>query len=327
MNLLSIQKKYSTEQKCLLYLEKLRWGKTVNCTFCGSENTKRLKSEARRHHCNNCNRHFSVLVGTIFEDTRLSLRKWFLFIGLMMNAKRGISAMQLKRDAGVTYKTAWYIAMRVRCAMIEDCNHALQNIVEMDEAYVGGKPRKKNKKQKKIPDNKPSITQVTDKRGRGTHKTPVVGVVERNGKVVLKVIEKLTYRNLMAMLKENVNTKDAIVITDKFSSYRKFKNEVEHLVIDHSKQFAKGAIHTNNIEGFWSILKNSIRGQYIAISKKYLPFYLVQAQYIFNSRNFKGNLFEEYLKLAVSDEKCLIRYKPKKEVKDIVYPKKRRVKC
>jgi len=314
MNLIKISKKYDTQAKCLAYLEKLRWGKTVTCTKCGSGNTVRIQSQAGRHHCNNCKTTFSVLVDTVFENTRLELPKWFLIIGLMLNAKKGISAKQIMRDAGVTYKTAWYTAMRVRCGMINNCI-TLQNIVEMDEAYVGGKPRKK------LPLNKPSISTVTNKRGRGTRKTPIVGIVERDGDIVLKVIEKLTSRNLIAMLKENVKTDNALLITDEYRAYNKMDDEIEHLVINHQKEYSRGIVHTNNIEGFWSIVKNSIRGQYIALSKKYLPFYLVQAQYIFNLRNDEGDLFQQYLVNAVNHENQMEYYKPTKDVKKIVYRK------
>jgi transposase-like protein len=324
MNLLELQKKFNTELKCLLYLEKLRWGKTVKCPYCHSIKTKRLKSEAKRHHCNDCKRNFSVFVGTIFQDTRQPLKNWFLMVALILNAKKGISAKQLQKNIGCSYKTAWYTAMRVRCAMVDDCDYALQNIVEVDETYVGGKPRKSNTRK---PDNVPDLTNISQKRGRGTKKVPIVGIVERKGKIVLKVIEKLTSRNLLSMLQQNVDTDNAIVITDKFKSYNKFDDLVEHLTIDHSKQYSKGMIHINNIEGFWAILKGSIKGQYVSVSKKYLPFYLVQSQYIFNSRTFSGNLFEEYLKLAVSDPKCFIHYKPKKAVKSIVYPKNKKGVC
>lgn len=319
MNLTELSKNYNTKPKCMNYLEKLRWGKTVTCDYCGSNETRPLKSEAGRHNCRNCKRNFSVTIGTIFQDTRLSLPKWFQVIALVLNAKKGISAKQIMRDIDVSYKTAWYACMRVRCAMIDNCDE-LQNIVEMDEAYTGGKPRKFYKQKG---DSRPTISQITNKRGRGTKKTPVVGIVERNGKVVLKVIEKLTGRNLLSMLKENVKTDNAIVMTDNFRSYSKFDKEVEHLVIDHKKEFSRGIVHINTIEGFWAILKNSIRGQYIALSKKYLPFYLVQSQYIYNHRDYKGNLFQKYMKSAVSDEKCLLYYKPKGDVKKIVYNRKK----
>lgn len=318
MNIKQLNKNFNTQQKCLKYLEKMRWGKTVKCPFCHSKNTSRIKSDAGRHHCNDCKRHFSVLIGTIFQGTRLELPIWFQIIALMLNAKKGIASKQLMRDTGISYKTAWYVSMRVRCAMVQE-NEEMQNIVEMDEAYIGGKPRKTNEKQNA---NEPNLFKITNKRGRGTKKVPIVGIVERNGNVVLKVIEKLTSKNLMAMLKENVRTESTILITDNYKGYKKFDQIIEHLVIDHSKEFSRGVVHTNTIEGFWAIVKNSIRGQYIAISKKYLPFYLVQAQYVYNHRNYAGNLFEHFIKDAVSDEKQMLYYKPIKDVKKIVYKPK-----
>ncbi len=208
--------------------------------------------------------------------------------------------------------------MRVRCGMIDNCK-SLQNIVEMDEAYVGGKPRKKTHI------NVPSLIDVKNKRGRGTNKTPVVGIVERNGDVVLKVIEKLTSRNLVAMLKDNVKTDNAILITDEYPAYKKMDNEIETPCYQSQKEYSRGIVHTNTIEEFWSIVKNSIRGQYIALSKKYLPFYLVQAQYVYNLRNDKGNLFEQYLINAVNHDQQMEYYKPVRNVKDIVYTKCKKV--
>lgn len=317
MNLTTLNKNYSTKAKCIAYLEKLRWGKKPACPFCdGSEHISK-RTGTIRYHCNTCNKDFSVLVNTIFEDTRLPLPKWFQLIALMLNAKKGISAKQLMRDIDIGYSTAWFAAMRVRCAMIKSCN-SLQHIVEMDETYVGGKPRKKYIND----DALPTISRVTNKRGRGTKKTPVVGIVERDGNIVLKVIEKLTTKNLLAMLKENVKIDKSIVITDDFRAYNKFDEVVEHLTIEHSKGvYSKRGVNTNTIEGFFSILKNSIRGQYVAISKKYLPFYLVQAQYIYNNRDYKGNFFEDYLKIAVQHEKCLVNYKPIADAKKIVFCK------
>lgn len=286
MTIIEIHKKFNTNKKCLDYLEKLRWPKFVTCPKCHSKHVIRLKSQQGRFHCYSCKTTFSVITDTIFEHTRLSLPKWFVIIGLMLNAKKGIAAKQIMRDVGLTYKTAWYSAMRVRCGMIDNCN-ILENIVEMDEAYVGGKPRKKYKNA----DNNTNISKVTNKRGRGTKKTPIVGIVERNGNIVLKVIQKLNSQNLLSMLRENVKTDNAIVVTDEFRSYRSFDEIVQHYTVDHSKkQWVRGAMHVNTIEGFWNIVKNSIKGNYVVLSKKYLPFYLVQAQYVFNFRNYKGNI-------------------------------------
>jgi transposase-like protein len=290
-------------------------GKKVVCPKCHSKNIVSIK-DLGRYYCNKCSTTFSVLTDTIFENSRLPLTDWFMIIGLMLNAKKGISAKQIMRDAEITYKSAWYAAMRVRCAMIDNCHIELKNIIEMDESYVGGKPRKG-----KVPANEPTLFKIEleAKRGRGTNKIPVVGIVERKGNIVLKVIEKLTSRNLLAMLKQNVKIDSAFLLTDEFKTYKAMDKVIDHLVIEHKKHYSKNGINTNTIEGFWAILKNSIRGQYVALSKKYLPLYLVQAQYIFNHRNYRGNLFEKFLKEALNHEKPMEYYKPIAPVKSIVY--------
>ena len=268
-----------------------------------------------RYVCNDCKKKFSVMMGTIFEASKLPLPDWFMLIFMMINAKRGISAKYLFRAFGsASYKTAWYCCMRIRCAMIENCN-LLQNTVEMDETYLSSKKGKTS-------DNIASLSVISNKRGRGTNKTPVVGIVERNGKVVLQVMEKLTSRNLMAMLRQNVDTENSTVVTDEFRSYHKFDEIVEHLTVSHSKgEYVRGKAHTNTIEGFFSILKNSIKGNHIAISKKYLPFYLVNSAYIYNHRKYKTGLFEAFMKDAVDHQKCLINYKPEKSPRALTKPK------
>jgi transposase-like protein len=317
MNLTTLNKKYNTEKKCIAYLEKLRWGKHHICPFCGEKESITKRPNTIRYHCNNCNKDFSVLIGTIFEGTRLPLVVWFQIITLTLSAKKGISAKQIKRTTGIGYPTAWYAMMRLRCAMIDD-KISLQHIVEMDESYVGGKPKHKYSNDP----SKPTISKLYTKRGRGTKKTPIVGIVERDGKIVLNVIEKLTSKNLLSMLKNYVKIEKSILITDEFKSYQKFNEIIEHLTINHSKkQYAKGSVHTNTIEGFFSILKNSIRGQYVAISKKYLPFYLVHAQYIYNNREFDGDIFEEFFKNALQHEKDMLNYKPLRDPKKIAFPK------
>jgi len=132
--------KYPTHQKALEHLEKVRWGDEVISPYCGSDSVTKFKNELR-YHCNAENKSFSVRAGTIFEDSRLDVRKWYYAIALMLNAKKGISAMQLSRDLDVTYKTAWYCAMRIRCAMA-DQGGFLHGVVEADIAYIGGKPQK-----------------------------------------------------------------------------------------------------------------------------------------------------------------------------------------
>lgn len=302
MNLSDLHQQFNSQSKCFAYLEKLRWNRKVICPYCNSRKTYRLKKE-KRHHCKACKRNFSVLVGTIFEHTRLSLPLWFQLIFLMTTSKRGISAKNLMRNIGIPYKTAWYSAMRVRCAMINNCN-VLQDIVEMDETYAGGKPRKKYPKDR----SQPNVSQFYFKRGRGTSKTPIVGIVERNGKVVLNVMQRLDARSLSDMLKKYVNTDKAIVITDDFRSYKKFDNFVAHITINKKKRTKMANINT--IEGFFSIIKNSIKGNNVAVSKKYLSFYLIYSAYIYNHRNFKGDFFSMFMKDAISHRKCMKYYHP-----------------
>lgn len=327
MSTYSIGIKYPTKKACIDKLEQLRWGNTPVCPYCGSTNTVAIKKELR-HHCNNipCKRSFSVLIGTIFEDTHLPLPKFFVLIALMLDARKGVSAMQLSRNLDIKYQTAWYAAMRVRCAMVETITD-LSGMVEADEVYIGGKPRKRNNAAtsnsdaiySQITTNPQEIT----KRGRGTKKIPVVGFVERDGRVVTKMTEQLRSRDLLAMLKRYVNEDEAVVVTDEYRGYNHFDQDVEHLVVKHSsKEYVRGIAHTNTIEGFWSLIKNGLRGQYHVLSKKYLPFYLAEFAYKYNRRNAQGIQFEAFLKDAMSEGKCLQYYKPVADVKSIVYPRK-----
>lgn len=320
MNLSTLSKEYNTKEKCLKHLEAVRWKDGIICPHCNSDRIGERKNRPFYYHCNACNKDFTVLYGTIFEGSKMPLPKWFQLIALMLNAKRGISSKQIQRTLGITYKSAWYSAMRVRCAMIDDSVHLLEGIVEADEAYLGGKPRHRNTK-----DSTADLSVMTTKRGRGTKKVPVVGFVERDGKkqVRLEVVnQRLTANYLLKLLQKYVNTSKTVMMTDDYRGYRKFEEEVQHLIIKHSKKiFAEGQIHTNTIEGVWSIIKNGLRGQYYVLSKKYLPFYLAEFQYKYNRRSKEDQkkIFGETIDNAVTDEKCLVNYKPKGDVRKIVY--------
>jgi len=318
VNILTLSKEYNTQAKCLKLLEQIRWGKVVICPYCSSNETSRVKRVKNRHSCKTCKRSFSCFVGTIFEGTRLPLPQWFMIIGSMLNAKSGMAAKELERNYGQTYKTVYYAAMRVRVGMLMP-ETQLHGLLEMDESYFGGKKKRKNMLDKQ--DNRASLARVDLKRGRGTSKVSVAGIVERQGNVQTKVIEKLSKRNLLAMLKSKVKKDDSILFTDGFKSYAKVNEYIEHLVINHSKQFSKGITHVNTIEGVWSYIKNGIKGSYKSISPKYLPFYLVQFEWAYNHRNYKGDEFKAYLKNALSQEKELSYWKaPSKEaVKEITY--------
>lgn len=186
MNIIQVYKQFPTEDACIDHLEKVRWNGVPQCPYCNSTNSSAVKNE-RRHHCNACNTSYSVTVGTIFHRTHLDLQKWFLAISLILNAKKGLSARQLGRDIEVHRNTAWSMGMRIREAMKAD-RQLLEGVVEMDECYIGGKPRKGS---------------IQSKRGRGTEKTPVVGMVERGGRVIAKAQRDkvLTAKRLSKWLK------------------------------------------------------------------------------------------------------------------------------
>lgn len=316
MKLAEVYKKYNTQAKCLKKLEVLRWGKAVKCPYCESKSTRPTKSEAGRHSCKTCKRSFTVMVGTIFEHSTLPLPKWFELATLMLNAKGGMNAMELKRNVKVTYKTAYYVAMRIRIGMLEP-DTKLNGIIEMDESYFGGKARKL----RAVTDNTPSLAKVDLKRGRGTHKISVVGMVQRKGKVRTKVVEKLTKRNLLSMLKRYAKKDNSLLMTDGFRSYKTLEQYIDRLVINHSKAYSKGITHINTIEGYWSFVKNGIRGNFKSISKKYLPFYLIEYEWKYNHRNFKGNQLENFLKNALKHEKELEYWKAQstQHVKEVAY--------
>lgn len=315
-NIIQITKDFNTQAKCLSYLQTLRWGKTVKCPYCNSKEVRLTSKPKARYVCQNCKEQFSVFSETIFEGTLLPLPKWFAAIALVLNAKSGMAAKEVERNIGMTYKTAYYLCMRIRIGMLMK-KSKLVGIIEMDESYFGGRARKNGK----IQDNTPSLSTNTLKRGRGTNKVSVTAMVQRKGNVTTKVMEKLTKRNLLAMLKSHATKENSILITDGFRSYTELEQYIDRLVINHSKEYSKGIVHINTVEGFWSYVKNGIKGSYKAISKKYLPFYLVEYEWKYNHKVYRGNEFEAFLKNALKQDKELLYWKAKslKQVKEVAY--------
>jgi len=272
MNIISIYKRFPKEFDCRTYLEQLRWQSKPVCPYCSSANIT-LRPKEQRHHCNNCNTTFSVTVNTIFHCTHLPLQKWFLAVSLVLNAKKGIAARQLARDLEVNKNTAWRMAMKIRQAMVDTRQrNLLTGLVEMDETYIGGKPRK-------------GSGQI-NKRGRGTRKTPVVGIMERGGRVTASPAKngQLTTKNLADLVRRSVDTNNATLITDEFTGYIGIRRILPHEIVDHSNWYVDGYKHTNNIESFWALLKRGIVGQYHKVSLHYLPRYIDEFCYRHNHR-------------------------------------------
>jgi transposase-like protein len=289
MNIVSIYRQFPQESDCIAHLERVRWQGIPSCPYCKSIRTTPMPSE-NRHHCNGCNTTFSVTVETIFHHTHLPLQKWFLALSLVLNAKKGISSRQLARDLEVNKNTAWYMGMRIRNAMFEQ-GELLRGIVEMDETYIGPrKPRKGN-------------THGGDKplkRGRGTSKAPVVGIVERGGRIVAMPVNKakLNGQGLAKIVRQHVDCGDAVLVTDEYSGYFRIRTFMPHQTINHQVCYANGDIHTNTIEGFWGLLKRGIMGQYHKVSLRHLHQYVTEFCYRYNHRH-NASVFEHTLARAV----------------------------
>ncbi len=292
MNLIEIMERFPDQESCIEHLERVRWRSTPCCLLCGSVSVKRKKENGLgrvgRWHCKDCKASFKVTHGTVFHGTKIPLQKWFLALSLILNAKKGLSSYQLQRDLDLNQKTAWYILTRIRAEMSKKGGALLQGIVEADETYIGGRPRKENKKE----DREPS------KRGRGTDKTPVIGVVERGGKVVAEVSENLTGRRILEFIKRAVKIEDSGLMTDEYHAYHAIGREMKHQIVNHQEQFVDGDVHTNTIEGFWSLLKRAWYGSHHHYQTGYTPLYVAERCYIYNYRNLE-TIFWKFLNASV----------------------------
>ena len=301
MTFIELINKFPNEESCVKYYISIRYPEGIHCNHCGSPKVYQRKENRKVFDCNDCGNTFSPFKDTIFEKSSTDIRKWYYAIHLFLNGKKGISAMQLQREIGVTYKTAWRMLQQIRTAM-GNVTHKefFDTIIEMDETYVGGKPRKDNNHDDDIKPDAPN------KRGRGTNKTPVVGVIDRvNKQVFAKVAmpnaegKKLTAKQLINILnvvskQENNNT----IISDEFRSYNALshKNFV-HLRIDHQKAFSDGfGTHTNNIESFWATLKRGVYGIYHHISVEHMQKYVDEFCFRYNNRGC--NMFDMVLRQA-----------------------------
>jgi len=279
-NLIELIKSMPDEQTCRNYIAEQRWGKDrVVCPYCDNEKAYVIEG-GKRYKCASkaCYKKFSVTVGTIMEASNIPLVKWLTGIYLVSSHKKGISSYQLGRDLGIAQKNSWFMLHRIREMLRVKDNIKLDNIVEVDEVYIGGRvPNMSKSKRKKLRDSN-SINE---------HKTMVMGLLERGGN--LKLIPIGNSNNLMAIqptVKDNVDN-DAVLITDSLSSYTGLVNHYAgHEVVNHSGQeyVRDGVIHTNSIEGAFSLLKRSIIGIYHQVTPKHLARYCDETMYRYNLR-------------------------------------------
>lgn len=291
MNLIEIHETFKTDDDCLEYLAALRWPGGVRCVTCGTDKVRQYtsptKKQSRRkiYQCQEptCKQQFTATAGTIFHDTHMPLTKWFMALSIIVDAKKGVSALQLQRHLNCGYKAAWYLGHRIRKAMEETDGSLLTGTVEIDETYVGGKTiRRKD-------------------RGKYRIKDAVVGIIERKGDLRLRHIGKgpATAAKVNPLVRENVSRDVERVITDEstiypfvFDGYCASKHET---IRHKDKIYVTGVdTHTNTVESAFSLFKRSVMGTYHALSIKHLQRYLNEREYVFNRRE-ETNRFEETL--------------------------------
>jgi transposase-like protein len=281
MTIGQFEKQFPNEDACKEYLVRNRWPDGVRCPRCGNSDVRKHGTKPFHWQCSMCapvtTYRFSVLVDTIFENTNKPLRDWFRVMHLMLTSKKGISALQVFRYMGFgSYKTAWLMCSKIRVALGNVEFRQLVGYVEVDETFVGGKAKNKHR----------GKGGRGDMGGTGGHgKTTVVGAVQRKGNVIARVIENTSKETLDAFVRETVSTKVSLLSTDEYMSYRKLGLMYPHGVVHHGRdEYVHGAIHTNTIEGFWSMVKRGIMGSYHKVSKKYLPLYVNEFEFRYNNR-------------------------------------------
>ena len=269
MDIISLLDRYHSDESSRNYLEGLRWPNGVCCTRCGDTAVTGIKGRGQWD-CRGCGYHFSVTSGTIMHDSHLPLRKWFAAIFLMCESKKGMSARQMSRTLGVARKTGWYLCHRIREAMGNDPfeGPTLVGVVEVDETLVGGKRRNVGS-------------------GSKEGKTWVAGAIERGGKIRVERIPNIRRHTLHDFIHRNVKDEAEAICTDDLKSYLGIADhDTRHETVKHSEeQWVVGDVHTNSIEGVWSLFKRSIVGSFHRMSVKHLDRYLEELEWRYNNRN------------------------------------------
>lgn len=268
--------KYPDDAKCLEHIMKARYGLSGDCVKCHKHTNYSRVTSQRAYACQWCGWHVYPCVGTPFERSSTSLVLWFYAIYLFTTTRSGVSAKELQRQLGVTYKTAWRMAREIRKHMGKvDGDEILTGVVEIDETYVGGKRE--------------------GKRGRGAeNKTIVMGMMEKSGELIAKVVPNIKKKTLQTIIENNI-AKGSELHTDELPSYTGLRNKgYTHKTVNHGdKQYVNGDCHVNGIEGFWARLKLSIQGTHVHVSSKYLLNYVREFEYRFNSRHQPQQMFDE----------------------------------
>jgi len=287
MTLVDVINLFDTDEKCRELLVRLRWPRGVECPRCKMAVVE-LATAKQLFYCKECDYQFSVTASTIFNDSHLPLQKWFLATLLLCESRKGMSANQIKRTLGVSYKTAWYLCHRIRAAMKEAERPMLDGTVEMDETFVGGKWR------------------GAGSGGRAkSEKEIVIGIRQRGGDLRLFHAEHVTSGELAKYIKENVSADVDVIMTDEWQGYPKAMIQAgvhkdQHKTIRHKEKiYVQGDIYTNTVESAFSLLKRGIMGTWHKISAKHLAAYLAEMEFRFNRRK-RSDLFIDTLRHMVT---------------------------
>jgi transposase-like protein len=268
---------FKDEQVCREHLEVSRWGVNLTCPYKDCLHNKVFKyTDGKRYKCAKCERQYSVRVGTIFEDSKIPLSKWFAAIYLITSHKKGISSIQLHKDIGVTQKSAWFMLHRIRHGLgLNTGSEKLTGTIEADETFMGGKERNKHKSKR-----------TGNTQGRTVvNKTPVIGVMQRNGEFRAEVSKDTSSKSIRPFIVGNVEF-GANLKTDEWLGYTGLSGMFKHKRINHSAdEYVHGDTHTNTIEGAWSLLKRSVYGIYHSVSVKHLQPYVDESAFRYNTRS------------------------------------------
>ena len=298
---------FNTEEKCHKFLKAVLWSKGKKCPFCNGNKINEYKSNFKKNRCYSCKQDFSIRKGTIFDDSKLGLQKWFMCIHLINSSKKGVSSIQLAEQVGITQKSAWFVLHRIReaCKM-KTCDSLFQEICEVDEAYLSGKEKNRH---------------MRDKVKGCKEKTIVVGIINRDIKQVKAIkVEDAKTNTLQKEIYKNIKD-GSVVITDEYKGYTSLSHfRYNHKTINHSKgEYSKEEVikksrriqsfkvHTNTIEGYWSLLKRGISGIYHWASKKHIQNYVNEFSYRYSTKELEGN--EKFLIFLNGIENKKITYK------------------